>query len=58
MDVFNVNTDSIKENINKLFYFNNFRIVERHINEIKFTWDDYKLINRNKNFKNINTSKE
>jgi len=58
LDVFNVNTDSIKENINKLFYFNNFRIVERHINEIKFTWDDYKLINRNKNFKNINTSKE
>lgn len=35
--VFNADKDkdSIKGNINKLIYFNKFRIVERHINEIK-----------------------
>jgi len=27
-------------------------------NEIKFTWDEYKYINRNTKFKTINTSKE
>jgi hypothetical protein len=60
LDALNANISSQKTNINKLFYFNNFRIVERHINEIKFTWDDCNLIKRNKdlNFNIINTSTE
>lgn len=58
MDVSIRNKDSRKANINKLTYFNKFRIVERHIYEIKFTWDDFNLINRNKKFKIIKTSKE
>jgi hypothetical protein len=51
---------SIKDKINTLFYFNKFRIVERHINDIKFTWDECNLIKRTKDFKFniINTSKE
>jgi len=44
-----------------LFNFNNFKIVERHINDIKFTWDDFNLINRNKKIRKskiINTKED
>ena len=34
LEVLNTKISSIKDNINNLFYFNKFRIVERHINEI------------------------
>ena len=52
------NIDRRKANLKKLSYFNNFRIVERHVYEIKFTWDGFNLINRNKKFKIIENSKE
>ena len=49
MDKFNAKKDNIKANINNLFYFFKFRIVERHIIEIKFTWDDSNFIKRKRN---------
>lgn len=39
-DLFKKNTNTNNINVlNKIIYFNSYRIVERHVDKIKFTWD-------------------
>jgi len=58
-DLFNTNTNTNNINVlNKIIYYNSYRIVERHVDKIKFTWNTIFKPTYLTKFDNINNIKD